>query len=400
VNKIALLLVVAAAVAVPAAAKGPQAAPVLVLVSDGRMTTLERVDPASLDQREGRVVTFPNPTSLVATSPDHSRVAIAAGPTGRVWIVDPATMTARSTRVALVGVAAAARWTSSGLVVLVSGREDAVLTTGPRLGRPRRHPLGGKIVAVTRGDDALVAVVGPRDGLGPARVAVVDRNGTIRFAALPEIQVGFGQDPVTYEARVEIPAVALSPDASRAVVVGTSGAVAEVELGTLRATSHLVARRSLAKSLTGGSRTAVWLGTTIVVGGVDAPGGFAVTPMRLTLIDSQTWRVRRTTASAAHVAAAGDGVVTFGSASIADLGLGFESGAPSGGEGVAAYTQDGELRFRVLAGAPILDLDVAGGYAYARYISDDSSTWSVIDLADGRILNTTLSRGELNVLEP
>src|SRR5919204_6329046 len=75
-KKIALALLLAAVAVVPAAAKEPQASPLLALVSDGRFATIEKVDPVTLDQRAGRVYTLPAQTSFLATSPDHRRVAI------------------------------------------------------------------------------------------------------------------------------------------------------------------------------------------------------------------------------------------------------------------------------------------------------------------------------------
>src|ERR671937_2509742 len=75
-KKIALALLLAAVAAVPAAAQEPQQSPLLALVSDGRFATLEKLDPVTLDQREGRVYTLPAQTSFLATSPDHQRVAI------------------------------------------------------------------------------------------------------------------------------------------------------------------------------------------------------------------------------------------------------------------------------------------------------------------------------------
>src|SRR5918911_1217377 len=91
-KKIALVLVLAAAAAVPAAAKGPQVPPLLALVSQARGTYLEKVDPVTLDPRAGRVVPLPMEASFVGVSPNHRVVAVATGTTGRIQFVDVKTM--------------------------------------------------------------------------------------------------------------------------------------------------------------------------------------------------------------------------------------------------------------------------------------------------------------------
>ena len=61
----------------------------------------------------------------------------------------------------------------------------------------------------------------------------------------------------------------------------------------------------------------------------------------------------------------------------------------------------GAMRFRVFAGTPVSYLQVVGRYAYTRYLSSThSSMWSVIDVASGRVLTTTDSRGELELIAP
>ena len=402
-KKIALALVLAAVAVVPAAAKEPPASPLLALVSDGRFATLEKVDPVTLDQREGRVYTLSARTSLLATSPDHRRVAVGFENLGRVQAFNVRTLVPVRRPVAVYGVPAAALWTRSGLVVLTWGyRENGFYATmNTRLRNVRYHRFAGNAVSVARGGDVLAAVLAPQSGIGPARLGVIDAGGRFHSADLPGISAGMAAGDAEGTVRTERPALALSPDGSRAVVVSSAGTVAEVDLATMHATEHLLAARTLAKSMEGAVRTAAWVGDTVAVAGVDLAQERA-TPAGLTLVDATKWAARRVDRAVVDVAAAGDSFVGYGStASYEELELGGDAGLAAQGDGVAAYTAAGAMRFHVFAGTPVSYLQVVGPYAYTSYLSSThSSMWSVVDITTGRVLTTTDSRGELQLLAP
>ena len=402
-KKIALALLLAAVAAVPAAAKEPQQSPLLALVSDGRFATLEKLDPVTLDQREGRVYTLPAQTSFLATSPDHQRVAIGFEYPGRLQVFNVRTLAPVRRRVALYGAPAAALWTRSGLVVLTWGYRDNgfYATMNARLGNVRYHRFVGNALAVARGADVIAAVLAPQSGIGPARLGVIDAAGRFHSTDLPGISAGMASGETEGAVRTERPAVALSPDGNRAVVVASSGTAVEVDLSTMRTTEHLFAARTLAKSMEGAIRNAAWVGDTVAVAGVDLAQAHA-TPAGLTLVDATKWAARRVDRSVISVAAAGDAFVGYGStASYEEIELGGATVLDAQGDGVAAYGAGGAMQFHVLAGTPVADVQVVGSRAYARYVSSTfSSMWSVIDLTTGRVLTTVDSRGELQLLAP
>ena len=402
-KKIALTLLLAAVAAIPASAKEPQQSPLLALVSDGRFATLEKVDPVTLDQRAGRVYTLPAQTSFLATSPDHRRVAVGVDYPGRLQVFNVGTLVPVRRHVTLYGAPAAGLWTRAGIVVLTWGYRDSgfYATMNARLRNVRYHRFAGNTVAAARGADFIAAVVAPQTGIGPARLAVIDAGGRLHSVDLPGISAGTAAGETEGSVRTERPALALSPDGSRAVVVSSAATVAEVDLTTMRATEHFLAARTLAKSMDGAIRTAAWVGDTVAVAGVDLAQARA-TPAGLTLVDTTKWAARRVDRAVVDVAGAEDSFVGYGStAAYEELELGGDAGLAAQGDGVAAYTAAGAMRFRVFAGTPVSYLQVVGRYAYTRYLSSThSSMWSVIDVASGRVLTTTDSRGELELIAP
>jgi hypothetical protein len=320
-----------------------------------------------------------------------------------VQVVNVRTLVPVRRRVNSYGAPAAALWTRSGLVVLTWGYRDSgfYVTMNARLRKVRYHRFAGNAIAAARGSDLIAVVIAPQTGIGPARLGVIDAAGRFHSADLPGITAGMAAGDTEGTVRTERPALALSPDGGRAVVVSSTGTVAEVDLASMRATEHLLAARTLAKSMEGAVRTAAWVGDTVAVAGVDLAQAHA-TPAGLTLVDATKWAARRVDRSVIDVAAAADTFVGYGStASYEELELGGDAGLAAQGDGVAAYTAAGAMRFHVFAGTPVASLQVVGPYAYARYLSGThSSMWSVVDVATGRVLTTTDSRGELELVAP
>jgi hypothetical protein len=96
-----------------------------------------------------------------------------------------------------------------------------------------QRTLPGELLASGRLPDGLVLLAGPPEGIGPARVAVVDAGGRARTVSLPGIAAGF-QEPADWSqagasSRRAQPSLAVDPDGRRAFVVGAGTPVAVVE---------------------------------------------------------------------------------------------------------------------------------------------------------------------------
>ena len=118
--------------------------------------------------------------------------------------------------------------------------------------------------------------------------------------------------------------------------------VAAVDLDTLAVAYHAPSARTLAKSITGPSRQAAWLGNdTLAVSGFDYKGSHDGEPVGLRLVDTRDWSVRMVDA----------GVGRFG----------VGEGSLVAGEKVFGF--DGTLRYRVDLGTEQW-LSVQGQYGY------------------------------------
>ena len=264
-------------------------------------------------------------------------------------------------RIAYPGVPAAALWNyANKLVTLNQSSTAEVIVVDPtkrRLGAIRG--LGGSLAAFSVRADRIVAVIAPLDGIGPAKLAVIDDAGRVRTT--PLLQIRAGSQTLNNGAlhRYEYPALAV--DRSRAVVIARDGAIAEVRLDTLAVTSRSLARSLAAarKQATGSTRTAQWIDAkTIAVTGADASlDGTAQrsTPAGLTLIDTRDWSSRRIDADTTGIAPNG-----FGPGCIACFGTLLAYGS----NGLAGYDADGTLKFRLFPGTTTRPSIVAGTYAY------------------------------------
>jgi hypothetical protein len=164
----------------------------------------------------------------------------------------------------------------------------------------RRVGLDGQVDGIGRLPDALVLLLRPGDGLGPARVSVVDTNGGVRTARLDRIPIGSPLQLDSGEiAHTRAAGFAVDPGGRAAYVVDAS-TIAQVDLDTLTV-AYRSSPRQLAKAVEGPYRSARWLGGGLVaVSGADyattrsADGSLstAVTPYGLRLLDVRGWTVR------------------------------------------------------------------------------------------------------------
>lgn len=308
-------------------------------------------------------------------SPDRARLAVARNDASSLRLVD-----VRRTRVVADvrldgGAVGALAWLSPGRLLAVQEtnweRQRLVAVDLARRKVAVRRALGGSVVQLTRTPRELVMLLAPAQAISPARIAVADPRGTVRFVRLGKIAAGSKVLGTGSNHRVDsrVPGLAVDPQGRRAFVLSQSLA-AEVDLGTLAVSYHpLGPPRSLlarAKQTNGYARTARWLGgDRLAVSGADSDES-AARPAGLLLVDTRTWSVRTIEPRA------------FGFR-VADNLLLWT------GDGLAAYGLDGEQRFHLFDGSVTWVAQVHGGRAYVG-ISGQDGVLRIVDLADGRVV--------------
>jgi hypothetical protein len=248
----------------------------------------------------------------------------------------------------------------------------------------KRTPLDPPLLCWEVAGRELVAVATPAEGIGPARLVVVDPDGAMRSVSLDRIPAGgrtegTEEDP-TY--RLASPGLAVDPVARRAYVVGQAPLLAEIDLDSLTVTyRELVSSRSLAartKVVTGWTRQATWLGDgRIAVTGAEYDG-LRSTPSGLLVIDARFGTSRLLEPRASMAVVSQDVILAAGTAR--DGQTDEESGM-----GIGAFSADGELLWHALGTQPVWWAQTAGGYAYVIGPESYPPTVRVIDLATGAV---------------
>jgi hypothetical protein len=238
----------------------------------------------------------------------------------------------------------------------------------------RRVTLPRPLSGAARFADGLALLLGSSGSFAPAVVAVVDASGEVRTVTLDRISIGtITGDDLKIETRGA--GFAVDPETRRAFVVGADFTVAEVNLDTLGVNYHGGSARSLAKFVTGPSRSAVWLGNGLLaVSGVDNTGGNESEgqPVGVRLIDTRDWTTRLVDPTVSYVWA------MFGGRSF--------SGSVSGNDGfrhIVVYGLDGVLRYRFDQTDLKRFLNVEGPYAYLCY---NGRVLRILDAATGATL--------------
>ena len=290
------LVVLLAALAVAPAAGAGAAPRVLGIDWAGPASRLAWFDPAAMRVLPG--ATAPLAWHNGSWSFDPARTRLAVGGNGDVLrLVD-------AKRMRVLGDVSLApdgdyvggvSWLRRDRVLAFVGRTaDATLAVvDPGARRVvRTVPLGRPVLALGRLPGALVLLLRPPDGIGPARLAVVDANGRVRSVVLDRIAVG---SPLQVEesevVKTRYAGLAVDP-AGTAYVVAAEG-IAQVDLRTL-AVAYRTPPRALAKLLSGPFRTARWLGGGLVAvaGGsyTSANRETAVTPWDSSMLNLTMWR--------------------------------------------------------------------------------------------------------------
>jgi hypothetical protein len=398
------LLVVAATGSIAerrAAAKGPvpevtHASAVLALVGGetGR-PKLVWLNPLTLKRVGPTVAKLSGDVFSPVLSPTGGRVAVGGAGTGiRIANVSSAKLSPPIARRGAAWDIAPIAWPDDGRVIALEWHDQlprlALVVVDPAARRVlKRTVLDGYVCLDAAGGD-VVLVAGPPDGIGPARVLVIDRSGTVRSVVLARIgagnvQEGSGEDP-TY--RTASPGVAVDPDGHRAFVVGEGTLLAEIDLDTLAVSYRDLAPTKIrhsrlepaveAKNLVGWSRHAVWLGGGLLATAGTDYDALRSTPVGADVIDVEGGAVR-TLEPSASLTLSDQGIVLAGGG-----GQDGQAGTDAG-IGVSAFAPDGTRLWHALGSEPVWWVQASGGYAYVAGPDPYPATVRVIDLATGAV---------------
>jgi hypothetical protein len=280
-------------------------------------------DPASLAAAKGSALAWHGQLCSWSFSPNRRRLAISdCNGTLRFFAVPSLKNLGKVKASSRIWDAASLAWVTPTRLLAINraGGSLATLLVIDATTRQviRRVDLGGAVAARAVVSDRLALLIVPFDSFGPARVALVDADGSLDSATVDGISAGshFGaasDGQPTGEMRT--PGFAVDP-AGTAFVVGADLKIAAIDLATMRVTYH-GPTRSLAKALNGTTRIAAWLGEgKVAVSGIDyATTGsgtdlkVTTTPFGLHLLDTSTWTYRTLDPAAAGLIANGSTVL-------------------------------------------------------------------------------------------
>jgi hypothetical protein len=406
----------------PAAAAAPFP-PLLGIVPDGQQQGLVRIDPDTLRPRRGRRVGVGSEGCAPSSggqacwtvppwsfSPDESRLAVGRHDQGvarSLRIVDVDRLRVAADIPIADGAVGLLAWLAPRRVLMVQDVccEELQQLVAVDVARRRvvaRRALRGTVQRIGRTPRELVLLVAPAKEVAPARLAVADRRGGLRFVGLERILAGVkllnGGD---YRVEQSVPGLAVDPERRRAFVTAP-GLVAEVDLVDLavsyrepRPSASALARlldwldpAAYAKGASGPTRTALWLGDGLLaVTGTDEESftdargrdQMRLRAAGLSLVDTRCWSVRTIDRGATAVDLAGELLLATGWSSDSATG---ESEAI----GLTAYGFDGAERFQLFDGHVAWVEQVYDARAYVGVSRPDGrrTTLRVVDLDAGR----------------
>ena len=394
---LALVVLAAGLVAAPqATAQDTSADTPLLRMRDGHNSDLLfRLNPRTLKQVGRPIRTFRGGTGL-SISPDGTRLAFADGahPRGRPR--------ARSARIHFVNVA---KWRSMGvarvgrhgwLTVGWVSRDRLVAVSGEGFGSQRllwvdartrkvvaRRAFSGWTVNTLPVASGAALVLGPKEGVGPIRILVLDPSGGVRTINVDGIEAG-----ANYEDRGQVltPAVTVDPDGGRMYVVAARGLlVAEVELATGTVSYHSLGASASKGNIAVWWRAAVWAGDGRIALTGDhwprprgrLPDG--PIPFGLRLIDTRTWSIETLDPRPDTMHVAGETVLAAGTRY-------FDAGQRTESTGLLAFDASGRRAWTRFRGRPVALLGSRGSLVYA-WVRRKHTAY-VLDRDSGRTLHT------------
>ena len=398
----------AALVAGAGAARPQSTKPLLGLVSAGQESwTLMRIDPLTLARRAGPTVSVGSRISAWSFSPDRSRLVLGDyDVSGVLMLVD----TQRMRRLGLVDAGGMAQtlttfWPEEGrlyaVVTRLTRKDDGTFARQPSslvaVDPGSRTVVGeqsldGWVYGSAHGTGVLALLLGQESGVGPARLAVVGSDGTVRMVGLDGIQVGYDavdeSDPQAV-ARYALPGLVVASEGGEAFVVAP-GRIAAVDLRTLSVSYHSIGstsrrlQRVEKGSLDGSYRAALWTpdGKLLVTGrddhsSVDAKGQvrYEPRPVGLQLVDTRDWSTKLVDANGAGASVGADAIFVTPWSWSSKL-------QKYVGGGATIYSLDGVKRAHVFGRK-----DVFGVLIGRRaFVGLDLTSYAIVSTTTGRIL--------------
>lgn len=369
---------------------GPASVLAITTPADGSTTTLQRLEADTLAPVAAGTA-LGEYHGAWAFSRDRRVLAVGTFARTGVRLIDPRSL-AITRDIPLPVAVVALGWVSPDRIAVLLQRGGVVVVDADRGRIERRWPLsysvpcGATRQAVT--PDGVIFVITGRSGT--ARLLRVDAAGQLRVVTLSRVRAPSG--PRTCGA----PALAADPAGRRAIVLGSHGPLADVDLASLSVAYH--PQRELRRAIgqpAGCARgrictakvVAAWLDDKTVVTGltrwtearearpVASAGGVAV-------IDSRTWSARVVDRRAGDFALARDkGLLTFGAQR----------------RGVRAIAADGTTRWVALRQRRLRNATATAGRVYA--LDEAADRAHVLDAATGTELATPrLALGRLQIL--
>jgi hypothetical protein len=381
-----------------------------VISSDTLATELARLDPRTLRPLPGGRLTLTGARPLLVVAPDRS-TAILGSEAGDLTVVDLVHLRQLgAVKADLPGAAIFGwGWVARSRLLLIDTSQPAateVLAVDVSTRRVvRRQRFNGVVQAYARLPRGLALLVTPANAIGRARLVVSDANAGLRTVTLAEINAGFKQfdDTDGSGPRMEqaVPGIAADPAGRRVYVVPDNGPGAEVDVASLEVIYHRLGRSASllqrlarwwappaeAKTISGPSRSALWLGDgQLAVTGYDgsAKGHHREIPSGLELIDTATWTVRRVDRHSSSALLAAGRLLAFGTA----FGTG-PNGADQG-YGLTVYGPGDRQPVHWFGAKQVSWIQVNGDLAYVQLMDanlSDVEGYAVIDLRSGRVLD-------------
>jgi hypothetical protein len=359
------------------------------------------VDGRTLEPVDDRGVEVPFFMSVSERSPDGSVLAVGESEGGSVQFIDVDQM--RTLGTAVVGSASYVErlhWVKPDLLLAsLGGTPGMVAALDPTTQQILSvHDVGGATLYTQPAGEELVSLVAPTSRIGAARLVVFD-GSELREASLAEVPAGWeqieGADDTDYRARQSVPALAVDPEGTRALVIPAGGRVAEVDLDTMEVSYHDLTEpvsfwgrlrdwlepSAHAKGTNGPDRNAVWLPTGLVaVSGshyTDDGETMNVTPAGLSLIDPSDWSVHRLSDE--------PNWVTFRGGAL--LASAWKQNSEE--QKLMAFDPDGTPRFTLVREAADLS-QTSGTHLYAT--THNGTRFEIVDLETGETVGRAAPR--------